>query len=73
MTLSSSRSQESIRMSSAWPRTDDPAVVEFEELVELHHLVEMGPDWNEIQQIVVTLNRPSVTPRREEIADGPAP
>jgi hypothetical protein len=52
---------------------DDPAVVQFEELAELHDLVEMGPNWNEIEQIVVTLNLPSVTPRREETEDGPAP
>jgi len=37
-------------------------VVAFEELVELHNIVELGPDWNTIDQIVVTLNRPSVTP-----------
>jgi hypothetical protein len=37
-------------------------VVAFEELVELHNIVELGPDRNTIDQIVVTLNRPSVTP-----------
>jgi hypothetical protein len=43
-----------------------PKIVQFEELVELHDVVEMGPDWNEFEQIVVTLNRPSATPRREK-------
>jgi hypothetical protein len=41
---------------------EPPEVVAFEELVELHDIVELGPDWNTIDQIVVTLNRPSVTP-----------
>jgi hypothetical protein len=46
--------------------TDDTpsTVVAFEELRELHLIVEFGPDWNLIDQIVVTLNRPSVAPRK---------
>lgn len=44
-------------------RTELPTnVVEFEELEELHDIVEHGPDWNKITQITVTLNRPSVKP-----------
>ena len=30
---------------------------DFEELEELHDLVERGPDWNTIIQIIVTLAR----------------
>jgi predicted glycosyltransferase len=41
-------------------------VVTFEELAELHDIIEYGPDWNCIDQIVVTLNRPSVAPHREK-------
>jgi hypothetical protein len=41
---------------------EPPKVVAFEELAELHDIVELGSDWNTIFQIVVTLNRPSVTP-----------
>ncbi|WP_156041786.1 hypothetical protein [Bradyrhizobium sp. URHD0069] len=44
---------------------EPPGVVAFEELAELHDIVELGPDWNAIDQIVVTLNRPSVAPRQE--------
>ncbi|MGY4287742.1 hypothetical protein ACVWXO_006962 [Bradyrhizobium sp. LM2.7] len=40
---------------------EPPEVATFEELAELHDIVELGPDWNTIEQIV-TLNRPSVTP-----------
>lgn len=42
-----------------------PDVYTFEELNALHELVEMGPNWNMIERIVVTLNRPSVMPRNE--------
>jgi hypothetical protein len=34
----------------------DMEVFTFEELAELHDIVEMGPNWNEIERIVVTLN-----------------
>ena len=37
----------------------------FEELEELHTLVERGPDWNTIVSIVVTLN-----PERATYPDG---
>jgi hypothetical protein len=40
-------------------------VVDFEELADLHDIVEMGPNWNEIKHIVVTLNRNSAEPSRE--------
>ena len=31
----------------------------FEELEDLDEIVEMGPDWHTIDQIVITLNRPA--------------
>jgi hypothetical protein len=34
-----------------------PLLEQFEELHQLHDIVEHGPDWNEIEQIIVTLNR----------------
>ena len=37
-------------------------IEQFEELYQLHDIVEHGPDWNEIDQIIVTLNRSSATP-----------
>jgi len=40
-------------------------VVSFEELYDLHDIVERGPDWNEIEQIIVTLNRNSATVKKE--------
>ena len=30
----------------------------FEELEDLDEIVERGPDWNTIEKIVITLNRP---------------
>jgi hypothetical protein len=52
--------------------TDDRPSTEvaFEELGELHFIVEFGPNWNLIDQIVVTLNRPSVAPRKK--SDSPS-
>ena len=47
-----------------------PLIEQFEELYELHHIVEVGPNWNEIEQIVVTLNRSSAMPRQEDTAGG---
>lgn len=38
------------------------AIVAFEEIADLDRIVERGPDWNEIDQIVITLNRPTVKP-----------
>jgi len=38
------------------PRPAPPAVVVFEELEQLDEIVERGPDWREIENIVVTLN-----------------
>lgn len=35
-----------------------PAVHVFEEIEDLDELVEQGPDWHTIEQIVITLNRP---------------
>jgi len=34
---------------------DEQETVEFEELHQLHDIVEMGPDWNTIDKIVVVL------------------
>jgi len=45
------------------------AVHAFEELPELHDLVEIGPNWNAIDRIVITLNTPSVRP--EEFRHAP--
>jgi hypothetical protein len=42
-----------------------PQIVQFEELYELQDIIEHGPNWNEIEQIVVILNGSSATPRRE--------
>jgi hypothetical protein len=36
-----------------------PKVIGIEELEELHQIVEHGPDWNTIGEIVVTLERRS--------------
>jgi hypothetical protein len=38
--------------------TPDQSIA-FEELDELHDIIERGPDWNAINKIVVTLNRRS--------------
>jgi hypothetical protein len=43
-----------------------PLVEQFEELYELHDIVETGPNWNEIEQIIVTLNLSSVEPQPEQ-------
>ena len=38
--------------------TDRPVgVVVFEEIEDLDEIIEYGPDWHEIDQIVITLNR----------------
>lgn len=34
-----------------------PDIHKFEEIEDLDELIERGPDWNEIDQIVITLNR----------------
>jgi hypothetical protein len=40
-------------------RTGRPQrTVAFEELEDLDPIVERGPDWHEIDQIVITLNQP---------------
>jgi hypothetical protein len=44
-----------------------PLIQQFEELYELHDIVEHGPDWNEIDQIIVTLNRSSATLTRRKV------
>ena len=33
----------------------------IEELEDLDEIVEQGPDWNTIDQIVITLNRPTLS------------
>jgi hypothetical protein len=40
-------------------------VLAFDELRELQNIVERGPNWNTIDRIVVTLNRPSIRPAHE--------
>ena len=46
-----------------------PLLEQFEELHQLHDIVEHGPDWNEIEQIIVTLNRSSAT-RTADMSSG---
>lgn len=41
--------------------------VSFEELEDLHDIVESGPDWNTIEKIVVYLNHPSGDPKRLQV------
>lgn len=41
----------------------------FEELLELHRLIERGPDWNTIEQIVVTLDPTHVVYPGDTIED----
>jgi hypothetical protein len=45
----------------------NPDIVAFEELHELHRIVERGPDWNDIDRIVITLNRPSRAPAKGSV------
>jgi hypothetical protein len=45
----------------------NPEVVAFEEIADLHHIVELGPDWNDIERIVITLNRTSRDPSRKPV------
>ncbi|NEV75542.1 hypothetical protein DYI24_00405 [Rhodopseudomonas sp. BR0C11] len=39
-------------------------IVVFEELEDLDEIVERGPDWNTIEEIVIRLNRPSCLPNK---------
>lgn len=39
-----------------------PKVIAFEEIEDLDEIIEHGPDWNEIDRIVLTLNRSSRSP-----------
>lgn len=45
-------------------RNDEEAffVTQFEEFEDLGDIVERGPDWNLIESITVTLNRPTLEP-----------
>jgi hypothetical protein len=36
--------------------------VRFEEIEDLDEIVEQGPDWHTIEQIIITLNRPALEP-----------
>jgi hypothetical protein len=45
----------------------NPQIVAFEEIADLHSIVNRGPDWNDIERIVITLNRASRDPAREPI------
>jgi hypothetical protein len=38
----------------------EPSLLRFEELEDLDKLIETGPDWREIDQIIITLNRPAL-------------
>jgi hypothetical protein len=50
-------------------RTDrETDVVTFEEIADLHNIIEFGPDWHEIDQVVITLNRPVLRPATEPVA-----
>jgi hypothetical protein len=49
----------------AYRNGDAPGLIEFEEIGDLQGFVEMGPNWNEIEQIVITLNRSSACPQPE--------
>lgn len=40
----------------------EPTVVAFEELEDLDEIVEHGPDWRDIERIVITLNRAALEP-----------
>ncbi len=42
-----------------------PMIVQFEEISDLQDFVEMGSNWNEIEQVVITLNLSSASPQRE--------
>ena len=51
-------------------RTGRPTkVIAFEELHDLHEIVERGPNWNEIEHIVITLNRRSPLERPERAVE----
>lgn len=39
--------------------------VVFEEIQDLDEVIENGPDWNTIDRIVITLNRPSAKPDKQ--------
>ena len=43
-----------------------PLFIEFEEIADLHDIVEMDPNWIFIEQIVVTLNPLLHPPARHE-------
>jgi hypothetical protein len=36
-----------------------PALVRFEEIEDLDEIIETGPDWHDIEQIIITLSRPA--------------
>ena len=42
-----------------------PLIVTIEEIEDLQEIVELGPDWRVIDQIVITLNKPVLSPRSE--------
>jgi hypothetical protein len=48
-------------MAEIFYRTDRASTIHaFEEIEDLDELIELGPDWHEIERIVITLNRPVV-------------
>jgi hypothetical protein len=57
-------------MAEIYYRTDrEMAVYNFEELEELHDIVEFGPDWNEIDHIIVTLNRGTFVLKEQSVEE----
>jgi hypothetical protein len=39
-----------------------PLIFVVEELEDIDERIELGPDWHTIEQIVITLNRPAISP-----------
>jgi hypothetical protein len=50
--------------------TDRPMqLAVFEEIEDLDEIIERGPDWNEIEEIKITLNRPTALATKEPTDD----
>ena len=48
------------------PGADCSDIIEaFDEFVELGRIIELGPDWHDIENITITLNRSARTPQKE--------
>jgi hypothetical protein len=63
-------------MSSRWMaeifynNCSEMEVLTFEEIRDLHAIIERRPNWNAIERVVVTLNRPSVGPKSHSRREG---